>query len=111
MADEPRKTEEMIKYGVRVTADVELESIRADGCLCFRCKRLVTRKDVEHLIEPIQNFSVGIYGGLPEIQDREEHLERLKAMYNCPIAQRIYEVCIDGDVAAPVTRCPMFAEK
>lgn len=89
----------MNKYNTVVTADLKLEADRAAGCLCLRCIRLVTAEDCVGLCTD------------PDPAERAAHEARIAKSYNCPIAQRIYEACIDGDVAAPVTRCPMFVEK
>lgn len=104
MADPQQPTEQrplviVEKYNAVVTADLKLEADRAAGCLCLRCTRMVTAADCAGLCTD------------PDPAYRAKHEEQMAKAYNCPTAQRIYEACIDGDVAAPVTRCPMFIEK
>ncbi len=94
-----RKTETMVKYNTLVIADSEIEATRAAGCLCLRCIRMVTEADCLPLCKDVHDGQ------------RQHHASVMAKWYNCPIAQRIYEACQDGDVAAPVTRCPMFVEK
>lgn len=94
-----RKEETIVKYGAVVIADTEIEAMRNDGCLCLRCVRLVTQADVEAFVVDED----------PAV--RKAHIERMKKAFNCPVAQRLYEACVDGDVATPVTRCPLYVER
>lgn len=94
-----RKTITMIKYGAEVIADVELESMRSAGCLCLRCVRMVTVEDTSRLCVDDARAT------------RDQHAMRMARAFNCPTAQGLYDVCLHGDVATPVTRCPMFIEK
>ncbi len=83
------------KYGVMVVADIEIEAMRSAGCLCLRCVRMVTEDDVAALV----------------VDGSSEHVARLTRAFNCPTAQRLYDACVDGDVATPITRCPLYLEK
>ena len=83
------------KYGAIVIADVESEAMRAAGCLCLRCVRMVTDEDTAPLVT----------------DGNSEHIKRMTRAFNCPTAQRLFDACVDGDVATPVTRCPMYLRK
>jgi len=90
-----RKIVKMKKYGAEVYADEEGEAVRKDICLCLHCARLATEDDVRVLQPTMHN----------------DQLRRITRAFNCHVAQRLFEICQEADVATPVTRCPMFVEK
>lgn len=90
------RTQRRLAYGVVVYEDIQGERIRRESCLCHRCVKLVTVKDVEDL--------------MPYLGDTET-AERETKLYNCNIAQANYDLCRQAGIAAGITRCPMFVKK
>lgn len=97
------ETREAIKRGVRVVEST-LDDLRHDGCLCWDCKRLVTEEDIAKVVLPYQG------GGVREFHEEwaAKRKAELKQAFNCPTAQAVFDACVAGEVAAPITRCPMF---
>jgi len=79
-------------HGIPCIADELGESIRHEVCLCWRCVRLVTEEDVQYLAPDLPSARI----------------DELKAAFNCPTAEANYRNCVRGEVAAPITRCPLF---
>ena len=106
-------TQTRIKRGVKVIEDMEGEAVRSKICLCLRCARLVTQEDVEPLVEEVSvgGSSVDINYINALRQQRQMRIEELKAAFNCQVAQANFNNCVVGEVAAPITRCPMFLDK
>jgi hypothetical protein len=86
----------VLSYGIYVVADVVGEETRSVACLCHRCDRLVLSDEIRPLLEN---------------RDDNDRLEELKQAFNCPTAQANYDNCVQGGVAAPITRCPLYRER
>lgn len=98
-----------IKRGVKVIENIEGESIRSKVCLCLRCVRLVTDEDIAPLVTNVADMGTTDIIGMTQL--RNARIEELKGSFNCPVAQANFMNCVIGEVAAPITRCPMFLDK
>lgn len=97
------ETRETVKRDVRVIEST-LDDLRHDGCLCWNCQRLVTKEDIDKVVLPYQGGGVRAWYEEWAAKRKAE----LKRAFNCPTAQAVFDACVAGEVAAPITRCPMY---
>jgi hypothetical protein len=101
-----------LSHGVLVWEDSEGEAGRIKGCLCMgfgskpRCARLVLEEDVAPLVPTVFEGVDAI-----SVSARVDKINTLKKAFNCPVAQRNYELCVEAGIAAGVSRCPMYVPR